>query len=166
MLDVGVHAPGGDEPEQVHGAAALGGPAEGAEEHLVGEEGAVADRRVHALQVLEEDAPGADREVPDLRVAHLAVGQADRLPGGTELRRRIPAAEIVEDGRARQLDGVPGPGGSEAPAVEDDERYEREPARQIAAKLSGSRDAPPTSAPSTSGCASSSSAFSGLTEPP
>ena len=54
------------------------------------------------------------------------------------------------------------------PAVEDDERYERNraAARISPAKDSTSSDAPPTSAPSTSGCASSSSALSGLTEPP
>ena len=39
-------------------------------------------------------------------------------------------------------------------------------AATIAAKSSGSRLAPPTSAPSTSGWETSSSAFSGLTEPP
>ena len=39
-------------------------------------------------------------------------------------------------------------------------------ARQMAVSDSGSSDAPPTSAPSTSGCRSSSAALSGLTEPP
>ena len=51
-------------------------------------------------------------------------------------------------------------------AVEHDERYEVEAARQIAAKESGSSEAPPTRAPSIDGCDKSSAAFSGLTEPP
>ena len=68
---------------------------------------------------------------------------------------RVALPERVEDRRVGQLDGVPGPRRSAAPAVEDDERYERErraAVRQIAVKESTSREAPPTSAPSTSGC--------------
>ncbi len=61
---------------------------------------------------------------------------------------------------------LPGPGRCAAPAVEDDERYEVDAARQIAAKESGSSEAPPTRAPSTDVCDMSSAAFSGLTEPP
>ncbi len=166
MLEVGVHASGGDEAEQVHGTAPRRRPAERAAKHLVLQEGAVADGGVHALQVLEEDAAGADREMAHLRVAHLSVREPDGLPGGPQLRVRIACAELVEDGCARQLDCVSRPGRGDTPSVQDDERYEREPARQIAAKLSGSREAPPTSAPSTSGWPSSSSALSGLTEPP
>ena len=37
-------------------------------------ERAVRDGPVHASEILEEDPPGADREVADLRVAHLARG--------------------------------------------------------------------------------------------
>ena len=41
------------------------------------EEAAVVDRLADARQVLIDDAAGADVEVPDLGVAHLALGQAD-----------------------------------------------------------------------------------------
>ena len=109
----------------------------------------------------------------DLGVPHLPVGQAD---GGTrrgELRRREAAGEVVEDRGVREVDGVPRPRRRETPAVEDHERDERQAlpahvaaARQIAAKDAGSSEAPPTSAPSTAGCPSSSLAFSGFTEPP
>ncbi len=102
----------------------------------------------------------------DLGVAHLPGRQADRLAGGREGRVRELGPEAVEDGCARQLDGVSGAGRRTAPAVEDDERYEVDAARQIAAKESGSSEAPPTSAPSIEGWARSSAAFSGLTEPP
>ena len=63
---------------------------------------------------------------------------------------------------------LPGPGRRDSPAVEDDERYEgiRAAVSHIALKESTSSDAPPTRAPSTSGCASSAPALSGLTEPP
>ena len=104
----------------------------------------------------------------DLGVPHLPAREADRLAGGFERRVRVAAPELVEDGCVRELDGVPRPRRRAAPAVEDDERYERIRAAdwQIAVKESTSRDAPPTSAPSTSGWDRISSAFSGLTEPP
>ena len=100
----------------------------------------------------------------DLAVSHLARGK----PGGRARRldRRVRelAPQTVEHRRVRELDRVARPGRSAAEAVEDDERYEA--ARHIAANESTSSDAPPTSAPSIAGCASSSAAFSGLTEPP
>ena len=160
------HAAVRDEPEQVHVPAALTRALERADERRVLEEGAVANRDVHALEVLEEDPPGADREVADLGVAHLSLRQPDRLARGLQRRVRVLPPEPVEDGRLRQLDGVARPGRCAAPAVEDDERYEVDAARQIAAKESGSSEAPPTRAPSTDVCDISSAAFSGLTEPP
>ena len=104
----------------------------------------------------------------DLGVAHLAFRQADRLAGRGELRVRKVAPQPVEDGRVRELDRVARAGRRDSPAVEDDERYEgiRAAVWHIALKESTSSEAPPTSAPSTSGCASSVPALSGLTEPP
>ena len=130
------------------------------------EERSVLDRLVHAHEVLEEDAAGADRQVTHLRVPHLAGREADGFSRGFERRVRVRAPEAVEVRRFGELDGVAGTGRRTAPAVEDDERYERIAARQISVKESRSREAPPTRAPSTAGCESSSAAFSGLTEPP
>src|SRR5207253_8918928 len=129
-------------------------------------EGAVLDRPVDAHQVLEEHATRADRQVADLRVAHLSRRQADGFPGGCYPRMRVLPPEPVEVRRVRELDGVPRTRRSATPAVEDDQRYERMAARQIAVRESTSREAPPTSAPSTAGCERSSAALSGLTEPP
>src|SRR5262245_28839731 len=152
----------GDEPEQVHVLAAV----ECSDQRRILEERAVLDRVVHTHQVLEQDAPGADRQVPDLRVPHLPVREADRLSRGLQRGVRVLAPQPVEDGRLRELDRVPRPGRGQPPPIEDDQRYERIAARQIAANDSTSSDAPPTSAPSTSGWASSSDALSGFTEPP
>ncbi len=138
---------------------------EGGHERFILEERAVLDRLADPGQILVEAAAGADRQVPDLRVAHLAGGQPDGLSRGNERRVRVGRPEPVEYGRVRERDRVPRSRWSTAPAVEDDERYERA-ASQIPANDSTSRDAPPTSAPSTSGCDRSSSAFSGFTEPP
>ena len=138
------------------------------------EEGPVLDRAVDPLQVLVEHAAGADRQVPDLGVAHLAGREADRLARRLQGRVRVLGPEAVEDGRLGQVDRVPRPWRRAAPAVEDDERYEARlrslrtarAAWQIAVNDSTSSEAPPTSAPSTAGCPRSSAAFSGLTEPP
>src|SRR3954467_8157894 len=104
--------------------------------------------------------------MPDLGVAHLPRRQADRLARGLQGRVRVLGPEAVEDLRVRELDRVPGARRRAAPAVQDDERYEGEAARQIPVNDSTSSDAPPTRAPSTPSSASSSAAFSGLTEPP
>jgi len=82
----------------------------------------------------------------------------------------MPVPERVEHRRVGKLDGVPRAGGRDPPPVENDETDEvlavSAPARQIASNDWRSSEAPPTSAPSTSGRARSVAAFSGFTEPP
>ena len=56
--------------------------------------------RVDACQVLEDRASGAEVQVPDLGVAHLAGRQADRLPPRDERRVR-PLAQERSPGRHR-----------------------------------------------------------------
>src|SRR5215213_5354237 len=165
-VEVRGDAPFRDEPEQVDARLAPARPLEGGEQRVVAEERAVADGGIQALQVLEEDPSGADRQVPDLGVAHLAGRQPDGLSGGREPGVRVLAPEAVEHRRPRELDRIAGARRRAAPAVEDDERYEVDAARQIAPKESGSSDAPPTSAPSIEDWERSSGAFSGFTEPP
>src|SRR5438270_8997753 len=119
-----------DEAEQVDAPPAL----EDAAQHGVVEQRAVGDRAVDPGEVLVETTPGADRQVSDLGVPHLAGGQANRLARGVERRVRELPPEAVEDGRVGELDGVAGPGRRTPPPVEDDERYEcGAAARQIAA---------------------------------
>ncbi len=167
VVEVRMDAAVRDEPEQVDVPAPLACARERADERLVREEAAVADRAVDALEVHVDDAARADRQVPDLRVPHLAGREPDRLAARLQRRVRVLPPEPVEHRRRRELDRVPGAGRRAAPPVEDDERYERDAAAwQIARNESGSRDAPPTSAPSTAGIDSSSWAFSGFTEPP
>ena len=164
-----VDAAVGDEPEQVDVRAAVLRPLERPHEGGVLEERALLDRAVHALEILVEDAARANRQVADLGVAHLPLRKTNRSAGSVERRVGVAGPERVEDRRVGELDRVPGTRRRAAPPVEDDERYERESraaVSQIAVNDSTSSEAPPTSAPSTSGCASNSSAFSGFTEPP
>src|SRR5581483_5017559 len=138
---------------------------EGGAKRLVLEELAALDRLVHAHEILEEDAPRPDGEVPDLGVPHLSRRQPDRLARRLQRRVRELAPEPVERRRARERDRVPRAGWGAAPADEDDEGI-RAAAWHMAVKESTSSDAPPTSAPSTADCASRPAALSGLTEPP
>src|SRR6185312_8631086 len=143
------------------------------------EERAVLDRIVDPGQVLPHHGARAEVQVPDLRVAHLPLGQADRTPARCELGVAIAVPELVEHRRVRLRHRVAWARRREAEAVEHHETHRRHrrpsgPAGQahapaaatISAKIVGSRLAPPTSAPSTSGWARISAAFSGFTLPP
>ena len=182
-----VHAAARDEPDQVH---ARGVPHRGLE-RLVLRQRPVLDRGVDAREVLRDDRAGAEVEVADLGVAHLALREPHRLALGGQLGVRVLVPQPVEDRRRRERDRVARAVRGEPPAVEDHERDLgdamfakrtrngwRQPisrlawpahpraASTISANDAGSRLAPPTSAPSTSGSASSSAALSGFSEPP
>src|SRR2546421_1668452 len=125
-------------------------PFEGAEQGRVDVEGPVFDRFVDAHQVLEGDAPGPERQVSDLAVAHLAGRQPDRPARRVERGVRERRPEAVEVRRVGGLDGVPGTGRRKAPPLPDDERYEGgvAPPPPIPTKDPRASDRPPTSAPS------------------
>ncbi len=155
------------ESEEVNVSPSFPRALEGAAKRGVLVERAVRDGQIDAHEVLEQDTTRADGEVADLRVAHLPVGKPDGAPGGGKGRAWEPFPQVVEDRRVGELDGVAGPGRGDSPAVEDDERYEREAAiRHRFEKDAGSSEAPPTRAPSIEGRDRSSAAFSGFTEPP
>ena len=107
MVDVGVNAAVRHEPEQVDVSPTFASATERGDERLVLGERAVLDGAVHPDEVLEEDPARADREVPDLGVAHLSRRKADRLAGRGERPVRVSLQERVEHGRVRELDGIP-----------------------------------------------------------
>ena len=163
-----VHAALGDQTQQVE-AARVARRGAGVAQHLVLGEGAVLDRVVDALEVLGHDLAGAQVQVAHLRVAHLALGQAHGGAPRGQLGVRVLLPQLVEHRRVGQLDGVARPGLGQPPAVQDDQgdgRVGHPAAATMAAKSSGSRLAPPTSAPSTSGWDRISAALPGLTDPP
>ncbi len=164
VLRARVHAAVGDEADQVDALGARDRLGQALTERAVG------DGLVDAHQVLLDDGAGAEVEVADLRVAHLPGRQADGLAAGGQGRRVVGLPQLVEDGGVGERDGVARARLREAVAVEDDER-DRYPlgqpqAAMMAAKDSGSSEAPPTRKPSMSGWAMSSPALSGLADPP
>ncbi len=106
----------------------------------------------------------------DLGVAHLAGREPHGLAGRRERPMWVARTERIEHRRVGELDGVARPRWREPPAVEDDQddgpQATSAPALQIASNEGKSSDAPPTSAPSTSGSERSVAALPGFTEPP
>ena len=107
VLPARVDAAVGDQPEQVQPPArAFARARAGGDQRLVFVEGAVGDRAVDAGQVLPDDRSGAEVQVADLGVAHLADRQADVGALGGELGVRVARPEVVEDRRVGERDRV------------------------------------------------------------
>ena len=79
MPVVGVDAARPDQADEMEPAIGPDARAAGVEQRWPLEEGAVRDRRIDPRQVLEDRTPGAEVQVPDLRVAHLPGRQPDRV---------------------------------------------------------------------------------------
>ncbi len=109
----------GEQADDVEGAASFLRGGDGGEQRGVGEEAAVDDGGVDAGHVHADDAAGAEVEVADLGVAHLAVGQADEVVAGAEEGVGEVAQERVVDGLAGEGDCVAVGVGAVAPAVEN-----------------------------------------------
>src|SRR5690606_1647178 len=82
-------------PEQVQHRVVADRGVTGGEQFLVGEETAVADRRVDAGQVLVDDPACAEVHVADFGIAHLPVGKADMHAGGMDQRMRTVGQQAV-----------------------------------------------------------------------
>ena len=99
-------------------------------------------------------------------------GRPTARPQAVELRVRIGRPQLVEHGRVGQRDGVSRVRAARAPSRPAPRARRRAPRLTTAPRTRsprtprGSRLAPPTSAPSTSGRASSSAAFAAFTLPP
>ena len=119
---------------------------------------AVVDGLVDAREVLLDHRAGAEVEVPDLGVAHLALGQArppcPRSSAGcadsAARGRRRPASSASETALPGPCGAIPQPSRT---TRQTDGTVTPRAASTMAAKSATSSEAPPTSAPSTSGSA-------------
>ena len=143
---------------------------------------AVRDRGVDARQILEHRATGAEIQMSDLAVAHLAGGQADGFSRRLERCVRPLSDESAPVRHVRLRDCVVRGSRADSEPVDDDqdERPRTECLAQPAARAAAVRPAratmpaiwstlrlaPPTSAPSMSGSARNSSIAPLVTEPP
>src|SRR6266496_3956381 len=102
-------------------SASSAGVLHGIQQHRMLEELTVLDHQLDASGIHVHDASGADVQVPDFAVAHLAFRQADIRPAGLNQCVWIFAQETVVSRLARKRDGVGFGFGAVTPAVEDDE---------------------------------------------
>ncbi len=93
VLQRGVNAAGGGQAHEVDGHIVGAGVAEGTLDFGIVEDGPRLYGPVDFHQVLIYDASGADVEVANFGIAHLAVGEADVLAAGVELRVGIAGVE-------------------------------------------------------------------------
>ena len=153
-------------------AASLARPPERRDQRLVPRERAVRDRLVHPGEILEEDPPGADREMADLRVAHLPGRQPDGLARRRQRRRADTARQSASNtGVSASSTAFPGPGG----AIPQPSRMTRTTGvttprrrrRQIASNdVDVERGAADERAVDVGLARAATPAFSGFTEPP
>ena len=118
---VAVDAAIGHEAEQVERLPSVRDAVHARDQGLAREELAVANALVDAREVLIDDPAGAHVHVADFGVAHLSCRQTDGFARRDQLRVRVAAHQLVEDGLARHRDCVVRTVGANAPAVEDDE---------------------------------------------
>ena len=170
----------GEKPHDMQRTAWLLRRIETRVDDLVFVDGTRAARAVDARKLLMDDATGADVQMPDLGIAHLALRQADRLAGRLKARA-LTGEQLVEKRRACKRDGIAGTCGRKPEAVHDNEAHRKREAfsrRRIEnahycmtaftswMKESHLRLAPPISPPSMSGSATSASTLPGFIEPP
>ncbi len=184
---VRVHAARSDEPDDVEPTLASSSRRAGCDERRPLEERTVGDGRIDPGQLLQHRPAGAEVQMPDLGVAHLA----GRQPYGPvrSLERRVrPAGEEASPaghvGSCNRV-GVAFPADPEAVQDDEDDRMRARALGQahedgceprlravsaaratIPAISSGLSEAPPTSAPSIDVSARNSSIVALVTEPP
>ena len=128
VILVAVHAAIGDEAEQME-ARAFAPCAKACLEHRVAGEVAFGHRFIDAREILVNDAAGAEIEVADFGVAHLAFRQADVEAAGAEGGVRVRGVEAIVERRVGEQRGVAvfhgmfAAAGIDAPAIANDQNY-------------------------------------------
>ena len=152
-----VHAAVRDQTHQVQRRPAPA--AAGVDEHVVLEEPTRRDVVGDPDEILADDPAGAEVEMANLGVPLLAVRQADGAPDAASVECGQSAQIRSNTGVSARSTALPGPGGARPhPSSTTSDRPARSSgaAATIARNGSASRLAPPMSAPSMSGWASSS----------
>ncbi len=118
-----VHAAGRYQPDQMTGAAAVLQFLDEAGEHRRLCDLAAGDGVADPRQVLHHHAAGADIEMADFGVAHLAVRQSDIVTGGVKEPARPGFPQPIEGRRFGLPHGIVGVVLAPAEAVEDHQHH-------------------------------------------
>ncbi len=107
MLLMAVHAAVRDQPDEVKRAAVFLYVPDCIQKLLLAEEVSVCNRLCDAGKLLIDDAPRADIEMSDFRIAHLSVGKTHGHTARAELRARIFLRQPFDIRYSLCIDGVP-----------------------------------------------------------
>ena len=118
MLEPGMHPAVRHESDQVH---ALGGGRARSAAPRFSASSPAPDCVVDARQILHHDRARAEAEVAHLRIAHLAIREADRAARRRQTRVRVARPQLVEHRRVRPGDRIAGSARRDPPPVEDDQ---------------------------------------------
>ncbi|MNS98861.1 hypothetical protein D3C72_1332420 [compost metagenome] len=106
MVFVAVHAARRQQPHDMHCFAGLHGLIDRCRQRWVSEEIAFFDFFIQPGQILINDAPGPQVDVPDFRVAHLTVRQANIQPGCGDKSMRLLLPQAIHHRRFGVHNGV------------------------------------------------------------
>ena len=106
VADVGMHPTAAEQADDVQARAARPHMLHRGDECLILEEAPIVDLAVDERDRLDHHEPGAQVEMADLGVAHLARRQADVALGGMQQAPGAAGAPGVDVGRLRQADCV------------------------------------------------------------
>ena len=113
----------------------------GAQQDRMREEFAILDHQLDASAVHVHNATGADVEMTNFAVPHLAVGESDVVAAGLNQGIGIFAQQPIVRGLAGQGNGVGLGFGAVSPAIEDDEHKWFGTGHRSPGIVSGSPDA-------------------------
>ena len=119
MVLMAVHAAGAEQADQMADATGCLEVVDKSGQRRILSQRAVGHRRVDARQILHDDTPGAQVHVPDLGIAHLALGQTHFLGRGIQARARTRGDQTVPGRCLGQGNGVVGGRFAVAPSVQD-----------------------------------------------
>ena len=138
-----VDAAVGDEADEVDALAGRG--VDGFLQSFVLGLGAVTDGEVDAGEFLVNDAAGAEVEVADLGISHLALGQADFQAAGLESAPGIVLIETIVDRGLGEEGGIAlflrtdAAGGIDAPTVTNEEKNGSRHRERVTQRVAKSR---------------------------
>jgi hypothetical protein len=149
-----VHAAVAQETQQMQTIALCFALAQRIEQNRITIESPLVDVFVDEGEILIYDPAGAENHVPDLRIAHLAVGQSDVSAGHGQAGIRVIFQERVKVRRGSAGDCVAFLSWIDTESIQDDEKYRRCLAQSFSFPVPADAAAPACNTPAAKSSAS------------